>query len=356
MRRPAVIAGISAVLTVVLLPVMSPAAHADPEPVTTTPSTAQPNQVQPAAVAVTNVRVESQITGRGLPYVANGTVAGSVFMVGQTAGVVCQATGRELVAGSYTWYKIVKNGIPLYYPSYAFSGSPTHPACGTSYTMKVGASGFMLPTFSSGERIGFYDAGEGVKAICRTTTGQSVNEAGDVASTVWFFVRGYWLSGTRLTGNPTGTEFVPHCYGHATRMARAEIIERGRDWIADDVPYSMYAEHNNGYGSYRTDCSGFASMAWNLWTPGPNTTRLFQSDLTGVIAKSSLRAGDAFGATKDELGEAYGHIAIFLKWTDSSHTSAWVLEQAGSVGSTERVWTSAKMADYKAYRLDNVAP
>ena len=47
-----------------------------------------------------------------------------------------------------------------------------------------------------------------------------------------------------------------------------EILARARIWIDNQVPYSQTAIRDG----YRTDCSGFVSYAWQLPTPGPDTT------------------------------------------------------------------------------------
>src|SRR5688500_18751737 len=49
-------------------------------------------------------------------------------------------------------------------------------------------------------------------------------------------------------------------------LTRAQILERAKTWLDARVPYSQSACHRNQYGSYRTDCSGFVSMAWGLHT------------------------------------------------------------------------------------------
>ena len=40
------------------------------------------------------------------------------------------------------------------------------------------------------------------------------------------------------------------------------IIARAQSWVAAQVPYSQSNYYTNQYGTYRTDCSGFVSMAW----------------------------------------------------------------------------------------------
>lgn len=48
-------------------------------------------------------------------------------------------------------------------------------------------------------------------------------------------------------------------------VARSTIIARGQDWVNKNIPY------DKTYDGYRTDCSGFVSMAWGLPRPGHTT-------------------------------------------------------------------------------------
>jgi len=43
-----------------------------------------------------------------------------------------------------------------------------------------------------------------------------------------------------------------------TCIGRSTIVARGQDWVDKHVPYNQGATHDG----YRTDCSGFVSMAW----------------------------------------------------------------------------------------------
>lgn len=62
--------------------------------------------------------------------------------------------------------------------------------------------------------------------------------------------------------NPTGDNLK--C------VARSTIVARGQDWVNKHVPYSQ----SKTYDGYRTDCSGFVSMAWMLSKPGLTTSTL----------------------------------------------------------------------------------
>lgn len=51
-------------------------------------------------------------------------------------------------------------------------------------------------------------------------------------------------------------------------MERSAIIARGQVWVDKNVPYSQ----TKTYDGYRTDCSGFVSMCWQLPKDGPSTS------------------------------------------------------------------------------------
>jgi cell wall-associated NlpC family hydrolase len=74
-------------------------------------------------------------------------------------------------------------------------------------------------------------------------------------------------------------------------ITRAEVISRAKNWWDRKVPYSQtaYAWDVNKGKKYRTDCSGFVSMAWKL------TSSRTTSTLDGVatrISWANLKPGD----------------------------------------------------------------
>jgi hypothetical protein len=111
----------------------------------------------------------------------------------------------------------------------------------------------------------------------------------------------------------------------AAAMARADT------WYRQSLDYSQDQCYRPGTGyspadwstlggcrlpSYRTDCSGFVSMAWNLPhsyatpRPGPGKTL---GDLTDPIGKDQLSKGDALVAPGK-------HVRLFEKWLNPEHT------------------------------------
>ena len=71
--------------------------------------------------------------------------------------------------------------------------------------------------------------------------------------------------------------------------------------------------YNQGgtYDGYRTDCSGFVSMCWELSKPGLTTQTMHTH--ASNISKDQLLHGDALNCDSE-------HILLFAGWSDSSKT------------------------------------
>ncbi|ALG08251.1 hypothetical protein [Kibdelosporangium phytohabitans] len=165
------------------------------------------------------------------------------------------------------------------------------------------------------------------------------------------------LSGALFTGGAAasispsadgdmGALFNCATYPSDQQVTRSQVLARAQTWIDARVPYSQAACHDNQQGSYRTDCSGYVSMAWGL-------RRSFTTSdihlVSHTIARSDLRPGDA-------LNNAGSHMALFVGWADAARTKPIVREQAGPPGdpTAERVWSSATAAGYTPIRYNNV--
>jgi hypothetical protein len=140
----------------------------------------------------------------------------------------------------------------------------------------------------------------------------------------------------------------------AATITRAKIIANAQTWhphTAQRVPYSQAKTHNG----YRTDCSGYASMALQLGKPGPNTVGLASSSVSTRISMSALKQGDL---VIDATGTSNTrHVVIFEKWANSAHTSYWEYEQRGSYGTDHRTRTYGLTSgsQYHAYRPKKIA-
>jgi hypothetical protein len=97
-------------------------------------------------------------------------------------------------------------------------------------------------------------------------------------------------------------------------IRRSEVLARAQYWVNKAVVYSQERSVGDSAGrKYRTDCSGYVSLAWNLGTS--LDTKGFSSYSRKIVLDSvhDLKPGDAI------LRE--GHIELFAKWKDpSDHT------------------------------------
>lgn len=151
------------------------------------------------------------------------------------------------------------------------------------------------------------------------------------------------LPGVPVQGDPGG--------GSQTG-SRQRTLERAATWLTANggrpVPYSQSAHWRDGY---RQDCSGYASMALGLPTPGTNTVGLATNrNLTRPIAMGELQPGDL---VIDAIGNSNTrHVVIFERWNDAAHTSYTAYEQRGGPGTTHRTLTYGLNggSEYRAYR------
>lgn len=122
----------------------------------------------------------------------------------------------------------------------------------------------------------------------------------------------------------------------APAITAAQVMARAETWhphTAQRIPYSQSATHDG----YRTDCSGYASMALGLPKPGPNTVGLASSTYSTRITLGALVPGDLI---IDSTGDSNTrHVVIFEKWTSSAHTAYWAYEQRGGYGTDHRTLT-----------------
>lgn len=131
---------------------------------------------------------------------------------------------------------------------------------------------------------------------------------------------------------------------------RRTAIERGFGWLDAHVPYSQSASR----AGYRTDCSGFVSMCWQLgtsYTTADFSTGGGQSGPIGGYSK--LLPGDALV----HRSNGSGHMVLFLGWNDSAHSAACVLEQASTASDMQfraRTASSLTAGGYKAIRADKL--
>jgi hypothetical protein len=103
--------------------------------------------------------------------------------------------------------------------------------------------------------------------------------------------------------------------------AGEQALARAESWVLAGVPYSMAATHDG----YRTDCSGFVSMAWGL---SESLSTVTLPDVCRPITATVLRAGDVLLNTAP--GSA-GHVVLFDRWANPAHTAYVGYEQSPGV-------------------------
>ncbi len=109
---------------------------------------------------------------------------------------------------------------------------------------------------------------------------------------------------------------------------QAKVLARAEKWFRAGLNYSQdhcwseqtgYSQANWGgplggcsWPAYRTDCSGFVSMAWGVWSsyatprPGPSPDL---DNISHVITEDELRTGDILVADSK-------HVRLFERWVD----------------------------------------
>lgn len=133
------------------------------------------------------------------------------------------------------------------------------------------------------------------------------------------------------------------------------ILTRAATWLTawggGPVPYLSSSDPTSWFNGYRRDCSGYASMALGLASPGLDTAGL--AARSTPIQKTDLRAGDLL--INAGSGSA-GHVVIFDRWTDATMTSYIGYEQSGDGGTHHRVIPYPYFSGYRQmnpYRFAN---
>jgi hypothetical protein len=142
-----------------------------------------------------------------------------------------------------------------------------------------------------------------------------------------------------------------------------EVQARAKYWI-DHPPAGGYDESGSAAGPggevYRTDCSGYVSMALHLSNAGGglNTDGLAaSSDFAHLDSPSLLQPGDILDATG--AGPA-GHVVLFAGWTSSDHTEYIGYEFGGGSAPVKRIVTRYPYdydnRDFQPYHYKNLQP
>lgn len=106
------------------------------------------------------------------------------------------------------------------------------------------------------------------------------------------------------------------------------MLDRAFDWVHRGVPYCQCVSGNGG--PYRTDCSGFVSMVWQLPPAGHSTYSLgggpWDDGASHVIGLDELMTGDAMNWPGD-FSQRTGHVVLFAGWLDDAHTRYCAIEE-----------------------------
>jgi hypothetical protein len=116
-------------------------------------------------------------------------------------------------------------------------------------------------------------------------------------------------------------------------ISRRTVLARARTWHPggpERVPYDQSASHQG----YRTDGSGYASMALGLPKPGPNSAAL-ESSYCRHIPSSQLRPGDL--VIKSSGGAGVREVVIFDRWTGRDRAAYWAYQQRRGYGTDHLV-------------------
>jgi hypothetical protein len=158
-----------------------------------------------------------------------------------------------------------------------------------------------------------------------------------------------------MVAESPNVDYVAASLARGGTITRSEVIARAQSWVDEGVPYSQTTWYQDANGSYREDCSGFVSMAWNL--PISRTTWTLPEVAT-EISKSALQPGDMLDYTAD-------HVILFAGWKNqSAGTFYYYAEDNPSVRTNEYIGningdsngnlSGLPAGDFNAYRYNNI--
>ncbi len=270
------------------------------------------------------------------------------YTAGTVLTLVCYQRGQSVqgyfsssFAGGWDnlWYRISDGSYAADVDIETGTLDPVVPACAdqpvadTTNATVMATTQRMTGATLNTTQAGVYTAGSRLTLSCYVT-GQPVKGyfSGSFPGgydSLWYQVSdGYWVADVDIqtgSNNPV----TPACAAPPTPPAvSGDEITRAKSWLDAKVPYNQGGSFTNQYGTYREDCSGFVSMALGL--PSSYTT-VTLPQVMHPIAKDELQPGDFMlnSASGDN-----GHVAIFMGWTDASHSHYISWEENGVQGYT----------------------
>ncbi|MFE4951038.1 cell wall-binding repeat-containing protein [Leifsonia sp. NPDC056665] len=270
------------------------------------------------------------------------------YQAGTVLTLICYQRGQS-VQGYFSssfasgwdnlWYRISDGSYAADVDIETGTLDPVVPACAdqpvadtTNATVMATTQRMSSATLNSTQN-GVYTAGSRLTLSCYVT-GQAVKGyfSGSFPGgydSLWYQVSdGYWVADVDIqtgSNNPV----TPACAAPPPPpTVSSDEITRAKSWIDAKVPYNQRLSYSNQYGTYREDCSGFVSMALGL--PSSYTT-VTLPQVMHPISKDQLQPGDFM--LNSAAGDN-GHVAIFMGWTDASHTKYTSWEENGAQGYT----------------------
>ncbi|MDI1459817.1 VCBS repeat-containing protein [Catellatospora sp. KI3] len=162
-------------------------------------------------------------------------------------------------------------------------------------------------------------------------------------------------AGVGVTAEMTGTAQAAHAASvKGGPITRGEVIARAEYWLAHagEITYNQSGSFPDPQGdNYRTDCTGYISMALHLsdqpWT-GSFPTMPYVTE----ISRSALKPGD-FLITQD------GHGILFGKWETSTSFAYYAFGSTPVDYNPGHSFSDSSLdghptSGYKAYRYDNI--
>ena len=181
----------------------------------------------------------------------------------------------------------------------------------------------------------------------------SITQAGDAPLPSYPGLPASRGTGLNLAVAAVSTTPVPCANnGPDENTTRAQALTRAQSWLSVGIPYSQSRCYHNAYGDYRTDCSGFVSMAWGVGGSGSGHWTGNLLDVSYVISRSVLQPGDALLRHTGDPDE--NHVALFVRWADQAHTQPVVIEQTGSQNTIQDTWSQSYAGLYTPVRYDHI--
>ncbi|WP_406115862.1 hypothetical protein [Kitasatospora purpeofusca] len=136
------------------------------------------------------------------------------------------------------------------------------------------------------------------------------------------------------------------------QITRSEVITRAQYWLDKGLTYNQSGSYPDSSGrNYRTDCSGYVSMAWHL---GASPSTQFLPGYSTEISRSDLKPGDI-------LNSFYDHVILFEKWDDAAHTKfsyysfgSTPVKHNSNISINAATFDSHPNGDYKALRYNKI--